>query len=390
MTTPVRETFLPFSLPEFGDEERREVLEVLDSGWVTTGPRVALLETALQEYTGAAHAVCMSSCSAALHVALVLLDLKPGDEVITSPLTFCSTAHAIVHAGGTPVLADVEPDTLNLDPQKLPAAMTEKTRAIIPVHFGGHPSDMDAITEIARTRDLVVIEDAAHGLGSSIHGRPAGTLGDMGCFSFYATKNITTGEGGALVTSDAGWADQARRLAFHGMDRDAWKRYRRSGSWYYEVNLPGFKYNMTDLEAALGIHQIKKLPEFNRRRAEIASRYDAGFGDHPAIQIPTGRSGVDHARHLYPVQLRLSRLGVSRAQFIDELTAENIGSSVHFIPIHYHPYYRERLALQPGSYPVAETAYERLVSLPIYPKMSDQDVDDVVSAVRKIADRSMD
>jgi dTDP-4-amino-4,6-dideoxygalactose transaminase len=383
---PVRRDFLPYALPQFGEEEKREVLEVLDSGWITTGPRVKRLEEALTHAVGAEHVVCVDSCTAALHIALASLDLKPGDEVITSPLTFCSTVNTIVHAGGTPVLADVEPDTLNLDPARMAEAITPRTRAVMPVHFGGHPCEMDAILQTCRGRGIAVIEDAAHAIGAAYKGRPIGSLGDATCFSFYATKNLTTAEGGALATDDAAAAEKARLLMLHGMSRDAWMRYTSAGSWFYEVVLPGFKYNMTDLEAALGLHQLRRLPEFNRRRQELARRFDAAFRDHPAVEIPVWRPEVEHVYQLYAIRLRLDRLSVDRARFIDELKAENIGTTVNFIPIHYHPYYRERLGLGRGTLPVAEAAYERLISLPLYPRMSDSDADDVIGAVEKIAD----
>ena len=382
---PVRRTPLPYALPLFGEEEKREILEALDSGWITTGPRVKKLEAELAEAVQARHVVCVDSCTAALHIALVTLDLKPGEEVITSPLTFCSTVNSIVHAGGTPVLADVEPDTLNLDPAHLRTAITPRTRAVLPVHYGGHPCEMDSILDLCRQHGLTVIEDAAHAVGATYKGRPVGSLGDMTCFSFYATKNITTAEGGALATDHEASAEKARLLMLHGMSKDAWKRYSSAGSWYYEVLLPGFKYNMTDLEAALGLHQLRKLPAFTRRRRELASRYDEAFREHPAIEIPAWRSQAEHVYHLYPIRLRLERLGIDRARFIEELKAENIATTVNFIPIHYHPYYRERLGLSRGALPVAEAAYERLISLPLYPRMTDADANDVIQAVSKVA-----
>jgi dTDP-4-amino-4,6-dideoxygalactose transaminase len=383
--TPVRDRYLPVALPLTGEAEKRELIEALESGWITTGPRVKQFEAALAEMVGAEHVVCVDSCTAALHLALVDLDLQPGDEVVTSPLTFCSTVNTIVHAGGTPVLADVEPDTLNLDPGRLAAAITPRTRAVIPVHYAGHPCEMDAILDLAERHGIPVIEDAAHAIGASYRDRPVGSMGDVTCFSFYATKNLTTAEGGALATDHADRAERARLLSLHGMSKDAWKRYTSAGSWYYEVVAPGFKYNMTDLEAALGLHQLRRLPGFNRRRRELAGRYDAAFRDHPAVEIPAWRREVDHAYHLYPIRLELDHLRIDRARFIEELKAENIGTTVHFIPVHYHPYYRDRLGLSRGDLPVAEAAYERLVSLPLYPGMSDSDADDVIAAVDKIA-----
>jgi dTDP-4-amino-4,6-dideoxygalactose transaminase len=383
--SPIRETFLPYALPQFGDEEKRELLDALESGWITTGPRVERLEGDLAVAVGAKHVACVDSCTAALHIALASLDLKPGDEVVTSPLTFCSTVNSIVHAGGTPVLADVEPDTLNLDPARVAERITPRTRALLPVHYAGHPCDMDALKALAAKHGLIVIEDAAHAVGASYKGRPVGSIGDMTCFSFYATKNLTTAEGGALATDDEATIEKARLLALHGMSRDAWKRYTSAGSWYYEVVLPGFKYNMTDLEAALGIHQLRRLPEFNRRRRELARRYDEAFRDHPAIEIPAWRPDVEHVYHLYPIRLRLERLTIDRGRFIEELKAENIGTTVNFIPIHHHPYYRDTLKLGTGALPVAEAAYERLISLPLYPRMTERDLDDAAGAVEKVA-----
>jgi dTDP-4-amino-4,6-dideoxygalactose transaminase len=383
--TPVRETFLPYSLPQTGEEEKRELIAALESGWITTGPRTKKLEADLAEYTGAAHVLCVDSCTAALHLALDALDLEPGDEVVTSPLTFCSTANTIIHAGGIPVLADVEPDTLNLDPEAAARAITSRTRALLPVHYGGHPCEMDAFAVLAREHGLAVVEDAAHAIGASYRGRKVGTMSDAACFSFYATKNMTTAEGGALATDRDDLAERARRNSLHGMSKDAWKRYTSAGSWYYEVVSPGFKYNMTDLEAALGLHQLARLEGFIARRQELALKFDAAFAGHPAITVPARRSEVRHVYHLYAIRLDLDRLSCDRAEFIEMLKAEGIGTTVNFIPIHFHPYYRERLGLAEGAFPVAEAAYHRLISLPLYPRMTDADADDVVAAVRKVA-----
>jgi len=382
---PVRKNVLPYALPLTGEAEKKELLEALESGWITTGPRVKKLEAALGEFTGAGRVVCVDSCTAALHLALNALHLQPGDEVITTPLTFCSTVNTIVHAGGTPVLADVEADTLNLDPATTAAAITPRTRAILPVHFGGHPCAMDEILALAAANEAAVIEDAAHAIGARYRGRNIGTIADATCFSFYATKNMTTAEGGALLTDREDIAASARRNSLHGMSKDAWKRYTSAGSWYYEVVSPGFKYNMTDLEAALGIHQLRRLPEFTERRRVLARLYDEAFADVEALELPAVREEVEHVYHLYPIRLRLDRLTCDRARFIDELKAEGIGTTVNFIPIHYHPYYRDRLGLKPGALPVAEAAYDRILSLPLYPRMTDADAADVVTATKKVA-----
>jgi len=385
--SPVRSSFLPFARPTFGEEERREVISVLNSGWVTVGPRVERFEKALAEYLDVPYVVCVDSCTAALHLSLLALGIGPGDEVITSPLTFCSTVNVILHAGARPVLADVDEDTLNLDPERAEAAMTSSTSALLPVHFGGYPCDMDVFTAIAQAHDAWVIEDAAHAIGASYRDRKVGTWGDAGCFSFYATKNLTTGEGGAIATREAGLAERARLLSLHGMDRDAWKRYTAQGTWFYEVQAAGFKYNMSDLEAALGLGQLSRLDAMNARRGEIADAYDAAFVDHPAIEIPYFEPGTVPAHHLYSIRLNLEALSIDRARFMDELAAENIGASVHFIPIEMHPFYQRTLGILPGAFPVAEAAYARLVSLPIYPAMTAEDVNDTIGAVLKIANR---
>lgn len=385
--SPVREKFLPYALPKTGAEEAKEMLASLESGWITTGPKVKQLETALAEYTGAKEVICVNSCTAALHLCLFALGMKPGDEVITTPLTFCSTVNTILQAGGTPVLVDVEEDTLNIDPVKIEAAITPKTRAIVPVHYAGHPCDMDAIRAIAKKHNLKIIEDAAHAIGTTYKGKQVGSLSDAACFSFYATKNITTAEGGAIATDDEELIKSARVNSLHGMSKDAWKRYTSAGSWYYEVVSPGFKYNMTDLEAALGLHQLPRLEEFITRRQELAAQFDQALSEVDEVKAPVWRKDEGrHVYHLYPIRIDLQKLSCDRAQFIEELKAENIGTTVNFIPIHYHPYYRDTLGLKPGSLPVVEAAYDALISLPLYPKMTDADGEDVMRAVRKVVE----
>jgi dTDP-4-amino-4,6-dideoxygalactose transaminase len=382
---PVRESFLPYALPALGEAEKRAVVEVLESGWITTGPRVERFESALAEATGARHVVCLSSCTAALHLALLDLELSPGDEVITTPLTYAATVNGVVQAGGRPVLVDVEPDTLNLDPERAAGAVGDRTRALLPVHFGGHPCEMDALLETAERHRLRVIEDAAHAIGARYRGRAVGTLGDATCFSFYATKNLTTGEGGALATDSDETAARARLLSAHGISRDAWSRREAAEPWSYEVLTPGFKYNMSDVQAALGLVQLARLEGFTTRRGALARRYDDAFRDHPALEIPAHRDSVGHAYHLYALRLRPEALTCDRARFLRELRAENIGSAVHFIPIHHHPYYRKHLGVEPGAFPVADAAFERIFSLPLYPSMRDEDADDVIEAVAKVA-----
>lgn len=379
-----RQTFLPFSPPAIGEEEIAAVVDTLRSGWLTTGPKVRRFEEAFAAYVGVPHAVAVNSCTAALEVALAAAEIGPGDEVLTSALTFCSTAHVVVHRGARPVLCDICSDDGNIDPAEVERRITPRTRALIPVHYGGQPCQMDALLELAEHHRLFVVDDAAHAVGAHYRGRPIGTLGDATAFSFYATKNLTTGEGGMLTTNRPEVAERARLMTLHGMSRDAWKRYAHGGSWYYEVVAPGYKYNMSDLQAALGLVQLHRLAAMNARRAALAARLTAHLGDCEAVQPPVARPEVRHVWHLYVIRLRLEMLRIDRAAFIEELARRGIGTSVHFIPIHYHPYYRESFGFRRGDFPVAEDAYERIVSLPLYPAMSEADVDRVAEAVRDV------
>jgi dTDP-4-amino-4,6-dideoxygalactose transaminase len=381
----MREEFLGFSPPSVGEEEIAEVAETLRSGWITTGPRVARFEREFAELVGAESALGVSSGTDAMQVALATLGVGPGDEVITTPMTFCSTVHVIEHVGATPVLVDVEPETLCIDPVAVAAAVGPKTRAILPVHLYGHPCDMGALLNIAGEHGLQIVEDAAHSLPASWQKKTVGSIGDLTAFSFYATKNLTTAEGG-MLTGPRELVDRARPWALHGMSRDAHDRYQSGGSWYYEVVLPGFKCNMTDLQAALGLRQLEKLEGFQRRRREIVARYTKAFADAPAIEPPVERPGVSSAWHLYVIRLRLERLSIDRNRFIEELTARNIGTSVHFIPVHLHPYYRDRYGFSPEDFPMAHAAYHRIISLPLHPRLSDEDVNDVIEAVIEVAD----
>ena len=380
----MRQEFLSFSPPSIGPEEIEAVVETLRSDWITTGPKTQRFEAAFAEHAGAPYALAVNSCTAAMHLALAAWGIGPGDEVITTPYTFCSTANVILHVGARPVLADVCPDDLTIDPAAIAAAITPRTKAILPVHFAGQPGRMDDLLALAARHGLLVLEDAAHAVGARYRGRPVGSLGDATAFSFYATKNLTTAEGGMLTTADAALAERARRLGLHGMSRDAWKRYSVEGSWFYEVVEAGFKYNMTDIQAALGLVQLGKQPVFQARRAAIVAAYAAGLGDLPALQLPTARPEVDHAWHLYGIRLRPGALRITRAEAIEELRRRNIGASVHFIPLNLHPYYREHLGWAPGQFPVAEAAYAGAISLPLHPRLTDADVADVVAAVREI------
>jgi len=378
-----RQEFLPFAPPLIGEEEINEVVATLRSGWITTGPKTKRFETNLAAYLGASGALALNSCTAALHTALVTLGVGPGDEVITTPLTFAASVNVIEHVGARPVLVDVEADTLNIDPAMVERAITPRTKAIIPVHFAGHPVDLDPLYDAAQRRGLAVLEDAAHALAARYKGRLIGSGENPVAFSFYATKNLTTGEGG-MLTGNPEFLERARLISLHGMSRDAWKRYDKGGKWYYEVLYPGFKYNMTDIQAALGLWQLKKLPGFEERRRAVVALYDQAFAQEDALETPVERPEVEHAWHLYVLRLRLEALRIDRDQFIEELTNRNIGTSVHFIPIHLHPYYRDKYAFTPESYPIAYSNYRRMISLPLNVRLSDADVADVIEAVRDV------
>jgi perosamine synthetase len=388
--TRVRSDFLPFHRPAIGSEEIDAVVATLRSGWLTTGPRAREFEEAFRDFIGSRHAIAVSSCTAALHLALEALGVGPGDEVIVPTMTFAATAAVVLHLGATPVLVDCRADTLNLDPDALEQAVTSRTRAVIPVHFAGQPCEMDRIGALARTHDVAIVVDAAHALPAAYDGVPVGRGGDITCFSFYATKTLATGEGGMITTGRDEWADRMRLMSLHGISRDAWRRYASdgSGSWQYEIYAPGFKYNLGDLAAALGVEQLKKTGRLLDARRRIADAYDRGFDALAELCRPARDPRARHAWHLYVVQLDLDRLRVDRAGFIQALRDRNIGASVHFIPLHLHPYYRDRLGYAPAALPVATRAAERIVSLPIYPGMTDDDVADVVSAVREIVEEN--
>lgn len=375
-----RGEFLAFSPPVIGDEEIREVVDTLRSDWLTTGPKTCQFEQDFARYVGATGALALNSCTAGLHTALAALGIGAGDEVITTPMTFAATVNVIEHVGARPVLADVQPDTLNIDPLAIERAITPRTRAIIPVHYAGHPADLDAIEQLAIDNDLFVIEDAAHALPAEYKGRMIGSGRNPTAFSFYATKNMTTGEGG-MLTGSADFLEHARPFSLHGMTRDALTRYSKGGSWRYEIVEPGFKYNMTDIQAAIGLWQLRKLERFDCRRREIVRAYQAAFRDEDALELPVERADVRHAWHLYVLRLRLDALTIDRDRFIQELTDRNIGTSVHFIPVHIHPYYRDRYGYEHADFPVAFENFERMLSLPLNPRMSAVDVEDVIDAV---------
>jgi dTDP-4-amino-4,6-dideoxygalactose transaminase len=381
----MRQTFLPFALPDTDQTEIDLIAETVRSGHLTTGPRTRQFEADFARFVGAGYAVAVNSCTAALHLALEAIGLKAGDEVITSPYTFAATAEVIRYFDARPVMADIEAKTFNLSPRAVEAAVTSRTRAVVPVHLGGLAAEMDEILAIARANGLSVIEDAAHAFPARYKGRMIGTIGDLTCFSFYATKTITTGEGGMITTENPDWADRCRIMALHGISKDAWKRYTAEGSWYYEIVAPGYKYNMTDVAAAMGLGQLTKADRMLRRRHEIAHRYNQAFAGEDALETPPDRPDGQHAWHLYMLRLNLGRLVIDRSRFADELKRRNIGTSVHFIPLHVHPYYRATFGYAPDSYPVAYGEYLRELSLPIYSRMTDDDVQDVIDAVLAIA-----
>ena len=363
------------------------MVETLQSGWITTGPKVKQFEEEFEKSTGASHAVAVNSGTAALHLALEAVGVKEGDEVIVPTMTFAATAEVVLHFKAKPVLVDCRRDTLNIDPDQIEKAITPKMKAIIPVHFGGQPCDMEQILDIARRHNLKVIEDAAHALPARFQGKMVGTIGDITCFSFYATKTITTGEGGMITTENPEYAEKMRIMGLHGISKDAWKRSAAKSSWYYEILHPGYKYNMTDIAAAMGIEQLKKCYQFWERRKWIAAMYNKGLGDLPEIATPVVLDGVQHSWHLYIIQLNLDRLRITRNEFIESLKKENIRTSVHFIPLHLHPYYQNTFGYRPEDFPNATAVFERIISLPIYPKMTEADVQDVIQAVRKIVNQ---
>jgi perosamine synthetase len=383
----MRDSFLPFHLPHIDNQEAQAVLRALRSGWLTTGRETHEFEREFAQEVGARYAVAVNSCTAALHLALEAAGVGPGDEVILPTMTFAASAEVVSYLRATPVLVDSEPDTLNMDPAKVEQAITARTKAIMPVHFAGHACDMNALLALARPRGIAVIEDAAHAFPSAYHGQMVGAIGDMTCFSFYATKTITTGEGGMVTTDNEQVADHIRMMSLHGISKDAWKRYRAEGSWYYEIVAPGFKYNLTDVASALGRVQLSRSPEFWNRRTRIAQRYDQAFAGLTALRTPTIRSDIKHAWHLYVIQLVDGELNLPRDGVIEALKAEGIGTSVHFIPLHRHPYYRTTYGYGPADFPVATRAFERMISLPIYSRMSDTDVEDVIDAVTRVVEK---
>jgi dTDP-4-amino-4,6-dideoxygalactose transaminase len=378
-----RSSYLVFGAPMVEEPEIAEVVDSLRSGWLSTGPKVDRFEELFKQHTGSRYVKAVNSCTAGLHLSLLVSGIGPGDEVIVPPMTFAATANVVVHVGARPVFVDVDRTTMNIDPVAIEAAITPRTRGIIPVHFAGRPCDMDQILAVARRHDLVVIEDAAHAIESSYHGRKVGTMGDLGCFSFYVTKNLVTGEGGMITTDREDWAIELERWALHGLSKGAWKRYSDDGFKHYEVVHPGYKYNMMDLQAALGIHQIGRLERYHARREEIWKVYDDAFADLPVFTPSPAEPDTVHGRHLYTLLMDLDSLGRTRDDVQRALHEDNIGTGIHFTALHLHPYYRDTFGYVRGDYPNAEWISDRTLSLPMSAALTDEDVEDVIAAVTR-------
>ncbi len=382
--TPVRDQFLIFGQPHLEEAEIDEVIGTLRSGWLSTGPKVSLFEDHFSNYIGTQHALALNSCTAALHLSMLAAGVQPGDEVITTPLTFAATANVIVHAGAKPVFADIDPVTLNIDPKEIEKKITPKTKAIIPVHLNGFPCDMEQIMALARKYHLHVIEDAAHAIEATIGGKHVGQFGDCGAFSFYVTKNLVTGEGGMVTTNNSEWAEKIQMYGLHGLNKGAWKRYSDEGFKHYQVIYPGYKYNMMDIQAAMGIHQLPRLEKYLNKRESIWKRYNEAFVDLPVILPAETPKNMRHARHLYAIRLDLDGLTVSRDQIMEALFKENIGTGIHYISLHLHQYYKETFNYQAADFPHAAKVSHQTISLPLSPHLTDQEAQDVIDAFRKV------
>ncbi len=383
---PVRpkDKFLVFGSPKIEEAEIEDVVQCLRSGWVGTGPKVRQFEDNFADYKKVKHAIALNSCTAALHLSMIAAGIGPGDEVITTPMTFCATINAIIHCGATPVLADCDRETMNIIPEEIEKKVTARTKAILPVHFAGRSCEMNAIMEIAKMYDLLVIEDCAHAVETEYHGKKAGTFGDMSCFSFYVTKNVITGEGGMVVTNDDRFAEKIKVLGLHGMSKDAWKRFSDEGYKHYQVIHAGYKYNMMDIQGAMGIHQLKRVDKNWIQREKIWNKYNDAFSDLPCFLPKNPEPDTRHAYHLYTPLIDLDKLKKSRDRVLDELTAENIGAGVHYMPVHLHPFYRKTYGWSAGDFPNSEWIGERTLSLPLSAALTDNDVDDVIKAFRNI------
>jgi dTDP-4-amino-4,6-dideoxygalactose transaminase len=386
MKTPIRskQDFLVFGSPLIEEDEIAEVVATMRSGWLGSGPKVAQFETDFRRYKGAEHAVALHSCTAALHLSMLAAGITAGDEVITTPMTFCATVNAILHAGGTPVLADIDPVTMNIDPREVGRKMTRRTRAILPVHFAGRSCDMDSLGKLAQESGVKIIEDCAHAIETEYRGMKAGTIGEFGCFSFYVTKNIVTGEGGMVLTRNGEDAARIKILGLHGMSKDAWKRFGDDGYKHYQVVECGFKYNMMDMQAAIGLHQLRRVETCWTRREQIWKRYMAELADLPVGLPALPEADTRHGYHLFTLQIDRERSGLTRDAFIDAMTANNIGVGVHYLSIPEHPYYQKTFGWKPEDYPHAMQVGRSTVSVPISANLSDRDVGDVIASVRSI------
>ncbi|RJQ32878.1 MAG: DegT/DnrJ/EryC1/StrS family aminotransferase [Actinobacteria bacterium] len=377
-----RKDFLVFGSPKIEQPEIDEVVDCLKSGWIGTGPKVHQLEQDFKQYKGSKYAVALNSCTAALHLSILAAGIGPGDEVIVPTMTFAATANAVIHAGATPIFADCQKDTMNIDPDDIQRKITNKTKAIIPVHFAGAAADMDAIMAIAKKHNLKVIEDCAHAIETEYRGRKAGTFGDFGCFSFYVTKNIVTGEGGMVITDNEEYANQIKILGLHGMSRDAWERFSDKGFKHYQVVYAGFKYNMMDMQAAIGIHQLSRIEKYWLRRKQVWEKYNQAFKDLPVYLPSPVEPDSRHSYHLYTLLIDTDKVKISRDEFLNKMTEQNIGIGVHYIALHSHPFYQKTYLYKEGDFPNAEWISNRTVSIPLSAKLSEDDVDDVIEAVQ--------
>jgi len=381
-----KDNFLIFGAPAIKDDEIQEVVASMKSGWLGTGPKVAKFEEMFRQYVGAQYAMAVNSCTAALHLSMLVAGLGPGDEVITTPMTFCATVNSIIHTGATPVLIDCDRQTMLIDPQRIEEAITPHTKAILPVHLCGRPCNMNAIMEIADRHHLLVIEDAAHAIESLYKGRKIGNIGHLTAFSFYVTKNVVTGEGGMVTTNNPDFADKIKIYALHGMSKDAWKRFSDEGYKHYQVVYPGFKYNMMDLQAAIGLHQMARVEENLKRRNEIWQMYNEAFADLPFFLPSPDEPETIPARHLYTLMIDKERCGISRNDFMQKLYQMNIGTGIHYIGVHLQPYYRDRFGFKPENFPNATWISERTVSIPLSPSLSDTDITDIIQSIRNVLD----
>jgi len=380
----MNDEFIVFGSPRIEQPEIDEVVASMKSGWLGTGPKVKRFEEMFCDYKGSRFALAVNSCTAAMHLSMIVLGIGPGDEVIVPSMTFAATANAVLHTGGTPVFADCERPTMNIDPMDIEARLTTRTKAIMPVHFAGRPCNMDAIMDIAESHDLKVVEDCAHAIEAEYHGRKAGTLGELGCFSFYVTKNVVTGEGGMVITDNEEYADKIRVLALHGMSKDAWMRFSDEGFKHYQVVYCGYKYNMTDMQAAIGIHQLPRVERYWEMRKEQWERYDRELSGLSVFLPALPEPETKHAYHLYTLLLDTDNLDITRDEFMDEMTRRNIGVGVHYIALHLHPYYQEALGYQKGDFPNAEWISERTVSIPLSPKLTVEKQDSVIAAIKEV------